>query len=204
MELNLAPVVSAADAGKSAVPKRGRDQSDIPRGNTAKKPRTQTGKHVSSKSAPVVLPAPVTPLARNLKAGDVAEASLTNQSHVFGETQDFVALGLNSRIVGTLTDRMNVTRATRIQSLALPPLLQGRDLLIKSETGTGKTMAYVLPMVHQLMSSKTTRADGTKGIILSPTRELSLQIYEVLHVSRPGFPLCFFYSLICARWRLRC
>lgn len=54
--------------------------------------------------------------------------------------------------------------------------------MLKSETGTGKTLAFLLPMIHQLQSEavKVNRDQGTRCIILSPTRELVIQIYNVL------------------------
>ena len=60
--------------------------------------------------------------------------------------------------------------------------MQGKDALIKSETGSGKTLTYLLPIVTRLGEQKTRihRNQGTRAIILLPTRELCVQIYEVL------------------------
>lgn len=66
---------------------------------------------------------------------------------------------------------------TPIQQKAIQPLLKGRDLMACSQTGTGKTAAFVLPMLHQLARSKATRASGEpRALILAPTRELARQI----------------------------
>ena len=66
---------------------------------------------------------------------------------------------------------------TPIQSKSIQPLLKGRDLMACSQTGTGKTAAFVLPMLHQLARSKATRASGEpRALILAPTRELARQI----------------------------
>ena len=66
---------------------------------------------------------------------------------------------------------------TPIQATAIPPLLEGRDLLAASATGSGKTAAFVLPILNQLMG----RPRGTtRALVLTPTRELAAQIVEHL------------------------
>jgi hypothetical protein len=70
---------------------------------------------------------------------------------------------------------------TRVQRLAIPHLLDGHDAFIKSQTGSGKTLTYLLPIVHALVSSasRVDRSEGTYAIVLAPTRELATQILEV-------------------------
>jgi ATP-dependent RNA helicase RhlE len=70
----------------------------------------------------------------------------------------------------------NFVQPTPVQSKAIPPALEGRDVVATAQTGTGKTLAFVLPMLESLMSSR--RRPGVQAIILSPTRELALQIQE--------------------------
>ena len=65
--------------------------------------------------------------------------------------------------------------ATPIQAMAIEPALAGRDLVATAQTGTGKTLAFVLPMIQ---SSAQQGAPGVRAVILSPTRELALQIHE--------------------------
>ena len=69
---------------------------------------------------------------------------------------------------------------TQIQALAIPHLLEGRDLLGCAQTGTGKTAAFALPILHRLDSrSKAGRAQRSpRVLVLSPTRELAMQIGE--------------------------
>src|SRR6188768_2831940 len=72
---------------------------------------------------------------------------------------------------------LGFTRATPIQEQAIPPAMEGRDLLACAMTGSGKTAAFLLPLVHKLMQKprRTTRA-----LVLTPTRELAAQILEDL------------------------
>ena len=77
---------------------------------------------------------------------------------------------------------------TNVQRVAVPVLLQGHDAFIKSQTGSGKTLTYLLPLVNILLSQPTRvqRADGTQAIILAPTRELASQIVYVRKQGRGG------------------
>jgi ATP-dependent RNA helicase RhlE len=75
------------------------------------------------------------------------------------------------------TKELGFTRATPIQEQAIPPALEGRDLLACAMTGSGKTAAFLLPILHRLMGSKR---GTTRALILTPTRELAAQIDEHL------------------------
>src|ERR1700675_4111393 len=66
---------------------------------------------------------------------------------------------------------------TPVQAQAIPQQLAGHDLVITAQTGTGKTLAFLLPLLERL--SKTGRAPGVSALILTPTRELAIQISEV-------------------------
>lgn len=70
--------------------------------------------------------------------------------------------------------RHGFTVPTPVQALAIPPALEGRDLVATAQTGTGKTLAFVLPILHVL--GKKPRQPGVAAVILSPTRELAIQI----------------------------
>ena len=72
---------------------------------------------------------------------------------------------------------MGFTRPTPIQQDAIPPAMEGRDVLACAMTGSGKTAAFVLPILHRLMSK---RRGVTRALILTPTRELAAQIEEHL------------------------
>ncbi len=77
-------------------------------------------------------------------------------------------------------DKLGFTEATDVQAEAIPPALEGRDLMVSAKTGTGKTAAFVLPMLNRLMASEA-RNSGTRALILLPTRELALQIEKAFN-----------------------
>ncbi|EFJ48780.1 hypothetical protein VOLCADRAFT_60063 [Volvox carteri f. nagariensis] len=69
---------------------------------------------------------------------------------------------------------------TAIQRAALPHALCGRDILGAAKTGSGKTLAFLIPLVEKLYRLKWTRLDGLGALVLTPTRELAVQIFEQL------------------------
>src|SRR5512136_2735659 len=84
----------------------------------------------------------------------------------------FSSFGLHPELLRGVKE-LGFTRPTPIQNDAIPPAMEGRDVLACAMTGSGKTAAFVLPILHRLMSKprRTTRA-----LILTPTRELAAQI----------------------------
>lgn len=90
----------------------------------------------------------------------------------------FEELDLNYDVLDALDD-MNFTLCTPIQEQAIPPLLQGRDLIGVAQTGTGKTAAYLLPVLSQLRDGNYPR-DAINCVIMSPTRELAQQIDQAM------------------------
>jgi ATP-dependent RNA helicase RhlE len=81
-------------------------------------------------------------------------------------------------------------RPTPIQARAIPHLLQGRDLLGLAQTGTGKTAAFTLPMLQRLMEAKKRAAPKSmRALILTPTRELAVQIVDSLRTYGRHLPL---------------
>ena len=91
---------------------------------------------------------------------------------------DFYDLDLNDNVLDAL-DAMNFTTCTPIQEHTIPPLLEGRDLIGVAQTGTGKTAAYLLPILSML-SDGGYPADAINCIIMSPTRELAQQIDQAM------------------------
>jgi ATP-dependent RNA helicase RhlE len=91
---------------------------------------------------------------------------------------DFAALQLHPMLLSALTEKNHLV-PTPIQAQAIPALLAGRDLLGLAQTGTGKTYAFALPILHQLAKSKSHAPRSTaRALILAPTRELAVQIAD--------------------------
>ena len=88
----------------------------------------------------------------------------------------FTALPLSSVLQGNLA-RHGFVQPTPVQVQGIPPQLAGHDLVITAQTGTGKTLAFLLPLLEKL--AKTRSASGVNALILTPTRELAIQISEV-------------------------
>ena len=91
---------------------------------------------------------------------------------------DFYDLDLNDNVLDAL-DAMNFTTCTPIQEHTIPPLLEGRDLIGVAQTGTGKTAAYLLPILSMLSDGGFPN-DAINCIIMSPTRELAQQIDQAM------------------------
>lgn len=72
-------------------------------------------------------------------------------------------------------DKLGFIDATPVQQQAIPAALEGKDLLVSAQTGSGKTAAFLLPILQQLMQRDAPPANGTRALILLPTRELALQ-----------------------------
>ena len=85
----------------------------------------------------------------------------------------FNELNLTPRILKTL-EKLGFETPTPIQAKAIPPILEGKDVLGIAQTGTGKTLAFGLPLLERLLD------DERGALILAPTRELALQIDESL------------------------
>jgi len=95
-------------------------------------------------------------------------------------TTGFAALGLDEAIVAAVTS-LGYEEATPVQRETIPLLLEGRDLLAQAATGTGKTAAFALPMLHRLSALRPEERRRTNGLVLVPTRELAMQVAEAVH-----------------------
>ena len=125
--------------------------------------------------APAVQPGTLTHVGAG-NAGDPLEmfASLEN-AETFAELGIFPPLALH-------LEALKFEKPTKVQQLTIPVLLRGRDALVKAPTGSGKTLAYLAPIMNDLATAepRISRADGTLALIICPTRELCLQVVDVL------------------------
>eukprot|EP00667_Euglena_gracilis_P006804 EG_transcript_6868 len=107
-------------------------------------------------------------------AGDIATA--------LGEGKDgtlFASLDISEETKKGLAD-MGMTRMMEIQQRAVPLLLSGKDVVGQAKTGSGKTLAFVLPCVELMVRARFMVRNGTACIVISPVRELCLQIHGVV------------------------
>lgn len=90
----------------------------------------------------------------------------------------FTELGLRAEILRAIAEE-GYTEPTPIQAKAIPVVLQGRDLMAAAQTGTGKTAAFALPILHRLAANRRPASrKGCRVLVLTPTRELASQIAD--------------------------
>jgi len=104
------------------------------------------------------------------------------------QTPGFAALGLDERLVGALA-ALGYEEPTPVQREAIPPLLAGRDVLGQAATGTGKTAAFALPLLHLVTPDAEARS-RTAALVLVPTRELAMQVAEAVHKYGKSMGVC--------------
>ena len=112
---------------------------------------------------------------------DSAHGSAQQPASTGGQPSSFAALGAGARTLRAL-ERMGIDTPTLIQARAIPPLLEGRDVIGQSRTGSGKTIAFGLPMVERL----DPRLRRVQALVLVPTRELAAQVADVLQALEAG------------------
>ncbi|GAB1601275.1 probable ATP-dependent RNA helicase DDX31 [Argonauta hians] len=94
--------------------------------------------------------------------------------------ESFESLSLSPYILQCLRDDFQFSQMTTVQQLTIPLILDGKDVLVKSHTGTGKTLSYAIPIVQTLQAKQPQlkRSDGVHAIVIVPTRELALQSFQ--------------------------
>lgn len=103
------------------------------------------------------------------------------------ELSNFASFNFSKAINKALED-MKFIKPSPIQAQTIPLLLEGRDAIALAQTGTGKTAAFALPILQNLVPS----IQGTQALILAPTRELAIQVaeqFEVLSAHQPGITI---------------
>ncbi|HEY3499235.1 MAG TPA: DEAD/DEAH box helicase, partial [Polyangiaceae bacterium] len=138
-----------------------RFQSDRPR-------RDSNGPRFDADVAQPAAPRAPSPPPRSIPLTPEREAAI--------EASPFRALGISPPVVRALLDE-NYSSPTPVQAKVIPGAASGRDVLASAQTGTGKTAAFVLPLLHQL-AADTAPGEGIHALVLTPTRELAAQIAE--------------------------
>jgi len=99
----------------------------------------------------------------------------------------FSQLNLSQALLEAIAEQ-NYTEPYPIQTMAIPPILEGKDLLAIAQTGSGKTASYVLPILQLFREKKTSKNRHVKVLVLVPTRELAMQVAEVFQTLGSKLP----------------
>ena len=117
-----------------------------------------------------------------IHSGQAAKPALQPDGTDVEASASFGRLNLSANLVQSAR-RMGYTRPTPIQHAAIPLLLDGRDLLASAATGSGKTAAFLFPILHQLQEWPR---GSTRALVLTPTRELAAQILDYFRTLSAG------------------
>ncbi len=121
---------------------------------------------------------PLLAMASPMALSDSFSQSVTTTDHTVHAAApgaSFAALGLSAPIVRALVDS-GYLEPTAVQERAIPAALARRDLMVSSQTGSGKTAAFMLPALQHLSEPAAVRGIGPRMLVLAPTRELALQV----------------------------
>ncbi|HEY8641215.1 MAG TPA: DEAD/DEAH box helicase [Candidatus Dormibacteraeota bacterium] len=102
----------------------------------------------------------------------------------------FAELGVNARTLAALA-RQGITEPVIVQADAVPALLDGDDVVIEAPTGSGKSLAFLLPMVDRLLDRA---GPGPRALIVTPTRELAIQVERVFVSLESGLKCALLYG----------
>ena len=91
---------------------------------------------------------------------------------------NFSEFGLDERLMEGI-DAMGYTTATPVQEMVMQPILEGKDLIVSAQTGTGKTAAFLLPLMNKLITIPHD-AHQINAMVIVPTRELAVQIAQAM------------------------
>ncbi|XP_048477511.1 probable ATP-dependent RNA helicase pitchoune [Plutella xylostella] len=194
---NSAAVENVSDANEDPAPtklatKRPTEENGTIQNPTPKKKQKKKKQKVEVKEEPEIKDEPAGSSDEEgdshgeEKANDVSQedsSQLPGSSLALGILSDQKFSALEGKVCeATLmgVKDMGFTTMTEIQAKAIPPLLEGRDIVGAARTGSGKTLAFLIPAIELIYKLKFMPRNGTGVIILSPTRELSMQTFGVL------------------------
>lgn len=121
----------------------------------------------------------------------VKYATVQPQEEAYVPTHTFTDFGLHPSLVANIMKRYKTP--TQIQAEVIPHIMEGKDVIGLANTGTGKTAAFLLPLIHKVATDSTNRV-----LIVAPTRELAVQIDEELRQFSYNSGI---YSVICVHGR---
>jgi ATP-dependent RNA helicase DDX18/HAS1 len=148
-----------------------KDEEEEEEDQPESKPKPSKSKSKPSDEAPKSTPSPSKPT-------EPTAPTPTTTTTITGRLP-FSTLDLSTPTTRALTD-MDMKTMTPIQAKSIPVLLAGKDVLGAARTGSGKTLAFLLPAIELLHRLKFKPMNGTGVIVITPTRELALQIFGVV------------------------
>ena len=170
--------VEEMDSGKK---KKGSDSKKSTSESKKSISELKKSTHESKKPAPEPeSPAPESKKQKHSKKSQKNFDTGSDNTNVF--TTDHVdSLKIHPFSIKNMKDVLNFHKLTHVQQKSIPAALEGKDLLIRSPTGSGKTLSYALPIVEKLvkLEPKLKRSDGIHALVIVPTRELAVQTYEL-------------------------
>ncbi len=107
----------------------------------------------------------------------------------------FTDLGLCPALLDAVATN-GFTTPTAVQTAAIPPAIAGQDVLAKAQTGSGKTIAFALPLLQTLTQTRNTRTRSPKALVLVPTRELVVQAGETISLLSKSMPASVKVSVV--------
>lgn len=129
---------------------------------------------------------PLSSLPRFYSSESAAASAPAAQSDLITKFRDLESIGVHRYIVRSIVSGMKYEDMTSVQSTTIKPALAGKDVVAQAKTGTGKTLAFLVPIIQKILEAqpdlaeggarRRTTSDDIRGIIISPTRELAEQI----------------------------
>lgn len=159
-------LVADADVGEVEASSKKRKTKEIEENNVAEFDQVELSESSQSKKK-----------RKEEKSSETGHATSSLKKGFYSDAE-FSSLPLTEATQQALKD-MGYDKMTKIQAKAIPPLMSGKDLIGAAKTGSGKTLAFLIPIIEVLRKAKFQTRNGTGAMILSPTRELAMQIYGV-------------------------
>ncbi|KAK4176703.1 P-loop containing nucleoside triphosphate hydrolase protein [Triangularia setosa] len=129
---------------------------------------------------------PVNSLLRFYSSESAAQQENSTPSGRITKFRDLETLGVNNALVKSITEGMKYEDMTEVQSMTINAALAGKDLVAQAKTGTGKTLAFLVPILQKILADQPdlaearrpvrARSNDIRAIVISPTRELAEQI----------------------------
>jgi ATP-dependent RNA helicase DDX31/DBP7 len=122
-----------------------------------------------------------TPKKSSPKKEKAASLEVQSQNTSVFTAESVDSLKIHPHSIKNMKEVLNFHKLTHVQQKSIPPALESKDLLIRSATGSGKTLTYALPIVERLqrIQPKIHRSHGIHALVIVPTRELCIQTYEL-------------------------